>query len=67
MNTIRKPTLRVYPPKVSQEIFGGFLFSAVELLMNVSQLFVGYVRVNLRRGNIGVAKHHLDRTNIGAV
>src|SRR5580704_19292849 len=35
-------------------------------LINLLQSFFDYVRVNLRGGYIGMAEHHLHRTEIGA-
>src|SRR6204780_3943671 len=35
-------------------------------LINLLQSYLDYVRANLRGGYIGMAKHHLHRTEIGA-
>ena len=48
---------------------GDFLFSPfpVEGLVHFAQLFVGYVRVNLRGGNVAVTEELLDGAQIRAV
>lgn len=35
--------------------------------MDLTQVFIGNVSIYLGRGNIGVAKHALDTSEIGAV
>ena len=36
----------------------------MELFVGFSEVFVGYVGVNLGRRNVGVAKHRLDRAGV---
>src|SRR3989344_4483375 len=48
---------------------GFFLFPplAVEFFMHLAEVFVSYVRVDLRSGYVGVAKERLHRAEVGAV
>ena len=39
----------------------------MKFFMNISQVFIGHMGVNLGGANVGVAKHCLDGTDIGAV
>src|SRR5579859_3815444 len=44
-----------------------FLFSslAVKFFMHFAQVFVGHVRVHLRRSDVGVAEERLHRAQVG--
>ena len=37
------------------------------LLMYISQVLVGHVRINLRGADVGVAEHGLDGSYVGAI
>ena len=40
---------------------------AVEIFMNIAELFVRNVGINLGGGDVGVAEESLDGANVGAV
>ena len=39
----------------------------MEVFVDFSQVFVGEMSVDLRGADVGVAEHHLDRADVGAV